>query len=113
MKSQISSLKKQKDFKSIIKGEKINNKYLTIFFRKLSDKNNKNLNISFVTKRKLGNAVKRNKVKRILRQIMMQILKISKINLNYSYLIIAKKTIINAKFFDIKETILKDYKKIK
>ena len=26
---------------------------------------------------------------------------------------IAKKTIINAKFFDIKETILKDYKKIK
>ena len=44
---------------------------------------------------------------------MMQILKISKINLNYSYLFIAKKTIINAKFFDIKETILKDYKKIK
>ena len=113
MKSQISSLKKQKDFKSIIKGKKINNQYLTIFFRKLSDKSNKNLNISFVTQRKLGNAVKRNKVKRILRQIMMQILKISKINLNYSYLIIAKKTIINAKFFDIKETILKDYKKIK
>ena len=113
MKSQISSLKKQKDFKSIIKGKKINNQYLTIFFRKLSDKSNKNLNISFVTQRKLGNAVKRNKVKRILRQIMMQILKISKINLNYSYLFIAKKTIINAKFFDIKETILKDYKKIK
>ena len=113
MKSQISSLNKQKDFKSIIKGKKINNQYLTIFFRKLSDKSNKNLNISFVTQKKLGNAVKRNKVKRVLRQIMMQILKISKIDLNYSYLFIAKKTIINANFFDIKETILKDYKKIK
>ena len=44
---------------------------------------------------------------------MNQILKISKIDLNYSYLIIAKKEIINAKFSDIKETILKDYKKIK
>ena len=63
MRSQITSLKKQEDFKSIIKGEKINNKYLTIFFRKLSDKSNKNLNISFVVQKKLGNAVKRNKVK--------------------------------------------------
>ena len=113
MKSQISSLKKQKDFKSIIKGEKINNQYLTIFFRKLSDKSNKNLNISFVVQKKLGNAVKRNKVKRRIKMIVNQISKIIKINLNYSYLIIAKKTIINAKFFDIKETILKDYKKIK
>ena len=113
MKSQISSLKKQKDFKSIIKGEKINNKYLTIFFRKLSDKSNKNLNISFVVQKKLGNAVKRNKVKRRIKMIVNQISKIIKINLNYSYLIIAKKNIIDAKFSDIKEVIFKDYKKIK
>ena len=113
MKSQIFSLKKQEDFKSIIKGEKINNKYLTIFFRKLSDKSNKNLNISFVAQKKLGNAIKRNKIKRRLKNIMNQIVKISKINFNYSYLFIAKKSIINAKFIDIKETIIKDYKKIK
>ena len=113
MKSQISSLKKQEDFKSIIKGEKINNKYLTIFFRKLSDKSNKNLNISFVAQKKLGNAIKRNKIKRRLKNVMNQIVKISKINFNYSYLFIAKKSIINAKFIDIKETIIKDYKKIK
>ena len=113
MKSQISSLKKQKDFKSIIKGKKINNKYLTIFFRKLSDKSNKNLNISFVAKKKLGNAVKRNRTKRRLRNIMTQILKISKINLNYSYLLIAKQNIIDAKFSEIKAVVFKDYKKIK
>ena len=113
MRSQITSLKKQEDFKSIIKGEKINNKYLTIFFRKLSDKSNKNLNISFVVQKKLGNAVKRNKVKRRIKMIVNQISKIIKINLNYSYLIIAKKNIIDAKFSDIKEVIFKDYKKIK
>tara|TARA_B100001769_G_scaffold141913_1_gene111197 strand:+ start:44 stop:385 length:342 start_codon:yes stop_codon:yes gene_type:complete len=113
MSFKLLSLKKNEDFKTLLKGRKISNKYLTIFFKNLSNKSNNYLNISFVTQKKLGNAVKRNKVKRRLRQIMMQILKISKINLNYSYLFIAKKTIINAKFFDIKETILKDYKKIK
>ena len=113
MSVKLLSLSKNEDFKSLLKGKKISNKYLTIFFKNLSDKSNKNLNISFVTQKKLGNAVKRNKIKRKLRNIMNQILTISKINLNYSYLLIAKKNIIDAKFFDIKETILKDYKKIK
>ena len=113
MSIRLLSLSKNQDFKSLLAGKKVSNKYLTIFFKNLSNKSNNYLNISFVTQKKLGNAVKRNKVKRVLRQIMMQILKISKIDLNYSYLFIAKKTIINANFFDIKETILKDYKKIK
>ena len=113
MKSQISSLKKQKDFKSIIKGKKISNKYINIFFKNLSNKSNNYLNISFVTQKKIGNAVKRNKIKRRLRNIMNQILKISKLNLNYSYLIITKKNIISANFVDIKEVIFKDFKKIK
>ena len=113
MSFKLLSLKKNEDFKTLLKGRKISNKYLTIFFKNLSNKSNNYLNISFVTQKKLGNAVKRNKVKRRLRQIMMQILKISKINLNYSYLLIAKKNIIDANFADIKEAIFKDYKKIK
>jgi len=113
MSVKLLSLSKNKDFKSLLKGKKISNKYLTIFFKNISDKSNKNLNVSFVTQKKLGNAVKRNKIKRRLRNIMNQMIKISKINLNYSYLLITKKEIINAKFSDIKETILKDYKKIK
>ena len=64
MKSKITSLSKNEDFKSILGGKKLSNKYLTIFFRELSDKDNKKLNISFVTKKKIGNAVKRNKIKR-------------------------------------------------
>ena len=113
MKSKIVALSKNEEFKTLLKQKKISNKYVTIFFGNLPSKDKKKLNISFSVKKKIAIAVKRNLIKRRLRQIMMQILKISKINLNYSYLIIAKKTIINAKFFDIKETILKDYKKIK
>ena len=107
------SLSKNQDFKSLLAGKKISNKYLTIFFKNLSNKSNNYLNISFVAQKKLGSAVKRNKIKRRLKNIMNQILKIKKINLNYSYLVIAKKNMIGAKFFDIKEAILKDYKKIK
>ena len=81
----------------------MSNKYLNIFFKNLSNKSNNYLNISFVTQKKLGSAVKRNKIKRRLRNIMNQIIKISKINFNYSYLLIVKKSIINAKFVDIKE----------
>ena len=52
MKSKIVSLSKNEDFKTILTGKKISNKYLTIFFQKLSGKDNKKLNISFVTKKK-------------------------------------------------------------
>jgi len=113
MSIKLLSLSKNQDFKSLLTGKKISNKYLTIFFKNLSNKSNKYLNISFVTQKKIGNAVKRNKVKRRLKNIMNQVIKISKINFNYSYLFIAKKSIINAEFIDIKETIIKDYKKIK
>ena len=113
MSFKLLSLKKNEDFKTLLKGRKISNKYLTIFFKNLSNKSNNYLNISFVTQKKLGNAVKRNKVKRRLRNIMSQMTKISKINFNYSYLLIAKKSIIDAKFIDVKETIIHDYKKIK
>ena len=54
MKVKISSLSKNDEFKSLINGKKINNKYLTIFFKKLSGKSNKYLNISFVAQKKLA-----------------------------------------------------------
>ena len=100
MKTKILSLSKNKDFKSILTGKKVSNKYLSIFFKKLSDKGIKKLNISFIVKKKIGNAVIRNKIKRRLKNIMNQITKISKVNFEYSYLIIVKQSISNAKFID-------------
>ena len=113
MKSKIIALSKNQDFKNLLKERKISNKYLTIYFGKLSNKDNKKLNISFVTNKKLGNAVNRNKIKRRLRNIMNEAVKEISLNLNYSYLVIAKITMLNNKYTIIKETLFADFKRIK
>ena len=53
MNNKIVSLSKNEDFKSLLKGKKISNKYFTIFFNKLLNKDSNNLNVSFVTKKKI------------------------------------------------------------
>ena len=113
MKSKISSISKNDDFKSLLQGKKHSNKYLTIFFKTLSDKDNKKLNISFVTKKKIGNAVKRNKIKRRLRNIMNDAIKKIYINFNYCYLVIARSTVLNDPYENIKESLFAEFKKIK
>jgi len=113
MRGKILSLSKNEDFKFLLNGKKINNKYLTIFFRKLSGKNNKNLNISFVTQKKIGNAVKRNKIKRRLRNIMNDAAKKIDLNLKYCYLLIAKISVLNEPYENIKQTLFSDFEKIK
>ena len=113
MRSKISSLSKSEDFKNILNGKKISNPYSIIFFKKLSSKSNKLLNVSFVTKRKIGNAVKRNKIKRRLRNIMNDALKTIDMNLNYSYLFIAKKNMYDANYKIIKDSIFRDLTKVR
>ncbi len=113
MRSKIVALSKNEEFKTLLKKKKVSNKYITIFFGNLDNKNNKKLNISFVTKKKLGNAVKRNKIKRRLRNIMNDAVKKISINLNFSFLVIAKPTMLNNEFKNIKETLFKEFKKIK
>jgi len=113
MKSKIIALSKNQDFKNLLKERKISNKYLTIYFGKLSNKDNKKLNISFVAKKKLGNAVNRNKIKRRLRNIINEAAKKVSLNFNYSYLVIAKITMLNNKYTIIKDTLFADFKRIK
>jgi ribonuclease P protein component len=114
MKSKIIALSNNEDFKNLLKRKKISNKYTTIFFGLLEDKNNKKLNISFVTKKKqIKSAIKRNKVKRRLRNIMNDLVKKISINFNLSYLVIAKTTMLNNEYQVIKETLFQDFKKIK
>ena len=113
MKSKIVCLSKNDEFKEILKGKKSSNKYFTIFFKKLSDKNNKKLNISFVTQKKIGNAVKRNKIKRRLRNIMNDAIKKINLNFNYSYLLIAKKTVFEDQYENIKKILFENFEGIK
>ena len=113
MKSKSVALSKNQDIKNLLKGKKISNKYLTIYFGKLLNKENKKLNISFVAKKKLGNAVNRNKIKRRLRNIINEAVKKISLNFNYSYLVIAKTTMLNNKYTIIKEVLFTDFKRIK
>ena len=114
MKSKIIALSKNEDFKNLLKKKKFSNKYITVFFGLLENKDNKKLNISFVAKKKLiRSAVKRNKVKRRLRNIINEAVKNISINFNYSYLVIAKITMLNKEYTIIKDTLFQDIKKIK
>ena len=113
MKSKILALSNNKEFQNLIKKKKISNKYITIYFGKLDNKNNKKLNISFSVKKKIGNAVKRNKIKRRLRNIINDAVKKISINFDFSFLVIAKSTMLNSEFKIIKETLFQDFKKIK
>ena len=113
MKSKILALSKNEDFKSLLKQKKISNKYVTIFFGKLTNKNEEKLNISFVAKKKIGNAIKRNKIKRRLRNIVNDAVKNINIKFYYSYLVIAKPTMLNNDYTNIKQTLFQDLKKIK
>ena len=113
MKSKILALSKNEEFKNLLRQKKISNKYVTIFFGKLTNKDSNKINISFVTKKKIGNAVKRNKIKRRLRNIMNDAVKIISLKFSYSYLVIAKPTMLNNEYTIIKETLFRDLKRIK
>ena len=113
MKSKILALSKNEEFKDLLKKQKLSNKYVTIFFGAINNKSNKKLNISFVTKKKIGNAVKRNKIKRRLKNIVNEAIKKISIKFDYSYLVIAKSTMLNSEYTNIKEALFESFKKIK
>ena len=112
MKSKILALSNNEEFKSLLKKKKISNKYVTVFFGKLANQDKNKLNISFVTKKKIGNAVKRNKIKRRLRNITNEAIKNITLKFEYSYLVIAKPTMLNNEYTIIKETLFKDLERI-
>ena len=113
MKSKILALSRNEEFKKLLKMKKLSNKYVTIFFGNLENKDNKKLNISFSVKKKIGNAVCRNKIKRRLRSIVNDAVKKISIKMDYSYLVIPKQNIINSKFKNIKETLFQELENIK
>ena len=113
MKSKILALSKNEEFKSLLNQKKVSNKYVTIFYGELINKDKNRFNISFVTKKKIGNAIKRNKIKRRLRNIVNEAIKKVSLKFNYSYLVISKPTMLNNEYTIIKETLFQDLKRIR
>ena len=107
------SLNRSKDFLKILKKKKLNTKYYTIYFDRNSNNLSKYLNISFVMKKKIGNAVTRNKIKRKLKYAVQKILKEKRlINLNYTYVIFGKNNVYKDKFTFIFNEVNSAFKKI-
>ena len=108
------SLNRSEDFLKILKKKKLNTKYYTIYFDKNSKNINKYLNISFVMKKKIGNAVTRNKIKRKLKYAVQKIARESKlIDLNYTYVIFGKNNVYKDKFENVLNEVNETFKKIK
>ena len=97
------SLNHNKQFLRILKKKKLNTKYFTIYFEKnlSSEKknNNENLNISFVMKKNIGNAVIRNRIKRKLKAAVQKTIKEKHpLDLNYTYVIFGRNNVYKDKF---------------
>ena len=71
----LESLKKSNQFKKHLKKRKIHSEYFSIFAAKnfYKPQYKTDLIISFVMKKKIGNAVKRNKIRRKLKAIVQKL----------------------------------------
>ena len=97
------TLNQSKQFLRILKKKRLNTKYFTIYFEKnlrsIKKNDKKFLNISFVMKKKIGNAVIRNKIKRKLKSAVQKVLKEKQpVDLNYTYVIFGRNNVYKDKF---------------
>ena len=107
------SLNRSNDFIKILKKKRLNTKYFTIYFDKNLKNFNKYLNISFVMKKNIGNAVIRNRIKRKLKYAVQKIYRESQIiDLNYTYVIFGKNNVYKDKFSFVLNEVNEMFKKI-
>ena len=89
----LESLKKSYQFKKILKEKKVHSEFFSIFAAKkfFKPKYKEDLIISFVMKKKIGNAVKRNKIRRKLKAIVQKLIKKrGAISKDYTYIVLGK-----------------------
>ena len=110
----LKSLKSDFQFKRLLSQKRVHTNYFSVYFGKNSTKENNNkLNIGFIMKKKVGNSVVRNKIKRRLRSAIQKKLKNKKIiDLNYSYIIFGKSKAFTEKYSIISDELDKTFFKI-
>ena len=110
----LESLKKSNHFKTTLKERKTHTDFFSIFAAKNTiNPKTKNLIISFVMKKKIGNAVKRNKIRRKLKAIVQKLLKLKgAINKNYTYIVFGKTRSFSEKHEKLLDVMTKSFKKI-
>jgi len=99
----IYKLKKTNEFREVfLKGNKKLGKYVILYVLPVNQDNNR---VGIITKKNIGNAVKRNKIKRILREIWRN--KCNKLISGCDVVILARKNISNARFSEIEAELIK------
>ena len=112
----LESLKKSNQFKKVLKEQKVHTNYFSIFAAKnfYKPKYKTNLLISFVIKKKIGNAVKRNKIRRKLKAIVQKLIKKrGAINKDYTYIVFGKSNAYAEKQSILMPAMIKCFNKIK
>ncbi len=101
-------IKSNKDFQTVFKsGKSFANKQFVLYYLKKEDQAHFRIGLS--VGKKLGNAVLRNKVKRLLRQAFLELEK--DIKQDYDYVIIARIPARDLDFFQVKKSLLHLLKK--
>ena len=110
----LSSLNSDGEFKKLLRLKKISNNNITIYFGKIYlNEKNEEFKISFVVKKKIGNSVKRNKIKRKLRSAVQKNLNKTILeNKKYGFLIIASAQAYKEKFSILNTQVNKAFEKI-
>ena len=112
----LESLKKSIQFKKTLKEKKVHSDFFLIFATKnfYKPKYKSNLLISFVMKKKIGNAVKRNKIRRKLKAIVQKLLKKrGAISKDYTYIVFGKSNAYIQKQSKLMSLMEKGFNKIK
>ena len=111
---QFESLSGNTEFKQILKSKKVISNLFTMYYKKIEQElnNNKKIVLSCVSAKKLGNAVKRNKIRRRLkmatRKAIMELN--SSFNKKYKYAIFAKAKVYDENFQTLVEELIKKFK---
>tara|TARA_B100001093_G_scaffold479415_1_gene508377 strand:+ start:535 stop:885 length:351 start_codon:yes stop_codon:yes gene_type:complete len=111
----LESLKESDHFKKVLKEKKTHSPYFSIFAAKnfYKPKFKTNLLISFVMKKKIGNAVKRNKIRRKLKAIVHKLLKKrGAISRDYTYIVFGKLNAYTEKQSVLMPVMLESFKKL-
>jgi len=95
-------LRRKTDFSQIYnKGKSVGDRYVVLFYRKNNLPYNR---MAFLASKKVGNSVKRNRARRLLKEsLRLTNLKIPQSG--YDFIIIARNTIVNAKCAEVKKSL--------
>lgn len=97
-------LKKRKDFKRIyIRGKSYSNRELVIYL--LNNPYVEDCRIGISVSKKIGKAVIRNKIKRLIKEVLHNQLKKFRIKKNVDIIIIARKPTLTMKYLDFERSI--------